>query len=426
MYEIKLREEYQRRIAKTYEECTDRERREIIELLCQDATSEKIEKAVSGWFLIHVFMLGLQNIEITVQIPDQMQYSSCNGGSLRDYGKNEDALKTFVCQSKPYCWETTVSLLPNTEVYNWNDVEVIAACCCRQLYQKIAISPENGLLLKTGSELTRRPEGAGYYSLAYGDENDGVMQVPSLADLYTYMDSVTVQVPGFAISPIKAAERKKIIIGCGWHASKVIAKTIEKIDQEAWKQFWCYFIDPMSVNREWEELLHVEDLKGHQCSVTAVVSPDRYCRGIGATNRKVAERIASVTKRYLQEIFADAKGDETVIVCHANMDYFSNAFVTLCTEFIEKLGLQVLVIPMQLVPFVSFNELVGEMSGETMKELIRLSESSDHIELLMEENAGVRFNHYWEEHPEQERLISYLYEDSERFYGQMLIGLLEK
>ena len=86
--------------------------------------------------------------------------------------------------------------------------------------------------------------------------------------------------------------------------------------------------------------------------------------------------------------------------------------------------LRVWVLPMQVVPFVSFNRLVGELAEETMKELVRLSEASDHIELLMEENAGARFERYWQEHEKQERLISDLYSDSEQFYIQQLIGLL--
>ena len=424
MYELKLRKEYERRIAKSYGECTDQERTEIIEMLYHEGFSEKIEEVVRSCFLVHMFLLGFRNIEITIRIPDQMKYSSRCGGSLQNYGKNEEVLKTFVCRSEPFRWETTVVLLPNENLYNGSDVELIAACCCRQLYQKIAISPENELLLQSGSGLTRRPEGAGYYSLAYGDENDGVMQEPGLKDLYTYMDSVTVDVPGFAISPVRAADRRKIVIGCGWHASRIIAKAIEKMNRAAWKQFWCYFIDPLSESRRWEELLDVKSLKEYQCPVTAVVSSDRYKHGVGASNRKEAYAMASVTKRYLQEIFAVAKGDETVIICSCNMEYYSNAFVVPCTEFIEKLGLRVLVLPMQVVPFVSFNRLVGELAEETMKELVRLSEASDHIELLMEENAGARFERYWQEHEKQERLISDLYSDSEQFYIQQLIGLL--
>lgn len=423
-YEINLWDEYKRRISKSYRECSDQEREELIDTLYHCWSSEKIEEAVISCFLIHMFMLGLQNIYITVHISDNMKYSSCSGGCFRNYGKNKEVLKAFVYQSEPHSWKTTVSLIPNDDVYDKGDVEVIAAACCRQLYQEIAISQESRLLLQSGSELTRRPEKEGYYSLAYGEGNDGAMRVPSLADLYTYMDSVTVYVPGFAISPVKAADRKTIVIGCGWHASRIIAKTIERMNKKAWNKFWCYFIDPLSESRHWEDFLDVKSLKEYLCPVTAVVAPDRYGRGAGGLGERAAYQMSSITKRYLQEIFSEIKGDETVIICHCIVEYFSNAFVLQCTEFVQKMGLQVSVIPMQVVPLIGLTEQLRAMVKETVKELIRLSETSNNIELLMEENVEERFERYWKEHKVQQRLISYLYQDSEQFYSQRLLELL--
>lgn len=89
-----------------------------------------------------------------------------------------------------------------------------------------------------------------------------------------------------------------------------------------------------------------------------------------------------------------------------------------------KMGLQVSVIPMQVVPLIGLTEQLRAMVKETVKELIRLSETSNNIELLMEENVEERFERYWKEHKVQQRLISYLYQDSEQFYSQRLLELL--
>ena len=86
-YEINLWDEYKRRISKSYRECSDQERKELIDTLYHCWSSEKIEEAVISCFLIHMFMLGLQNIYITVHISDNMKYSSCSGGCFRNYGK---------------------------------------------------------------------------------------------------------------------------------------------------------------------------------------------------------------------------------------------------------------------------------------------------------------------------------------------------
>jgi len=238
------------------------------------------------------------------------------------------------------------------------------------------------------------------------------------------MDSVTVYVPGFQISPVKTADRKMIVIGCGWHASRIIAKTMEGMNKEAWSKFWCYFIDPLSESRHWEDFLDVPSLKECQCPVTAVVSPDRYGKGAGGLGKEAAYQMASVTKRYLQEILSGAKGDETVIICHCIVEYFSNAFVLQCTEFVKRMGLQVIVIPMQVVPLIGLTEQLRAMVEKTIKELTKISETSNHIELLMEENVEERFERYWKEHKVQQRLISYLYQDSEQYYKQQLIELL--
>lgn len=79
---------------------------------------------------------------------------------------------------------------------------------------------------------------------------------------------------------------------------------------------------------------------------------------------------------------------------------------------------------MQVVPLIGLTEQLRAMVKETVKELIRLSETSNNIELLMEENVEERFERYWKEHKVQQRLISYLYQDSEQFYSQRLLELL--
>lgn len=302
---------------------------------------------------------------------------------------------------------------------------VVAACCCREVYQWIAITEAHTLLTDTGSALTLRPEsGMGYYSLSF--ENDEVMYDVNREDVEAYIDCADAFVTGFEINPIKPVQKEHVIIGAGAGASRMIAKALGDSVQSSLEGCWIYLTDPVSEFREWKRLYDVDVQQNSGCEypVTSFVSLSRLTKGIGCRNPQDAYKLAASCKRYLQEIFAKPDKIKRVTILYSIYEFFGNAFSVQCAKFLQNKGMEIVLLPVQVMPFDLMNKEKRSMAQEVSEEIGKLVSASSHI-FLEPDDAEARFYSTMSRVvPETgqidvEKMKEYthlLYQDSERYW----------
>lgn len=430
--EIDIQKEYQKRIGVAYADCSYEQCRNIIGSLATSKFENDFVEKMTSYFLVHIFMLGLQEMSISLTVPKNMNYESKGIPAYVDVSL-EEIMSVYTWTENSVEKKITISLKQDTVIWKKYDSMVVAACCCREIFQWIAASPQYQWLANTGSGWTRRPKiGVGYYSLSF--EEDEVCYEKNEKDIEIYLDSMAVFATGFEINPINAAEKKRVIIGAGAGASRMLAKALLKLDEDAWRNFCIYLIDPVSQFRDWQDMYDVPELKkNHACPVTSVVTLSRLTKGLNCQTKEDAYRLAASCKRYLQEIFSMIEKNESVIITYCTNEYFGNAFALQCADYIHSKGLQELLIPIQVIPSGSMHEQKRMMSDETYEKLVALSSNFDKVDIWIEDDAEERFRNAVRNVMTENEIINdelmkrytpLIYKDSEKVWVERMIKLL--
>lgn len=388
--EIDIQKEYQNRIGIAYADCSKDQRKQIIDSLGESKFENDFASRMTACFLAHIFMLGLEKVSVHLFLPERINVAI--GGACAYTEVSPDEIRSVYDRTElPEEKNISITLKPNAAIWNTYDPMVVAACCCREIYQWIAITEAHTLLTDTGCALTLRPEsGTGYYSLSF--ENDEVMHDVNWEDVEAYIDCADAFVTGFEINPIEPARREHVIIGAGAGASRMLAKALGDLTQSSLEDCWIYLTDPVSEFRDWKRLYDVDMLKNSSCEypVTSFASLSRQTKGIGCRNPQDAYKLAASCKRYLQEIFAKPTQIKKVTILYSIYEFFGNAFSVQCAKFLQNKGMEIVLLPIQVMPFDLMNKEKRSMAQEVSEEIGKLVSASSHI-LMEPDDAEARF-----------------------------------
>lgn len=390
--EIDIQKEYQNRIGIAYVDCSKEQRKQIITSLKKSKFENDFVTRMTYCFLAHIFVLGLEKVSLHLLMPQNINVAI--GGACAYADASPDEIRrvydrTVLSEEK----NINITLKPNAAIWNTYDPMVVAACCCREIYQWLAITKAHTLLTDTGSALTLRPKsGVGYYSLSF--ENNEVMYDVDWEDIEAYIDCADIFVTGFAIDPIEPAQKEHVIIGAGAGASRMIAKALGDPAQSSLKACWIYLTDPVSEFRDWKRLYDVDVLQNSSSEypVTSFVSLSRLTKGIGCQNPQDAYKLVASCKRYLQEIFVKPDKIKEVTILYSIYEFFGNAFSVQCAKFLQNKGMEIVLLPIQVLPFELMHEERRGMAQKISEEIAKLVSENPHI-CMKPDDAKARFNH---------------------------------
>lgn len=388
--EIDIQKEYQSRIGIAYIDCSKKQRKQMIDSLRESKLENDFVTRMTVCFLAHIFMLGLEKVSVHLLIPESINVAI--GGACAYADVSPDEIRSvYVLEKLSEERNINITLKSNDEIWNTYDPMVVAACCCREIYQWLAITDAHTLLTDNCSALTLRPErGTGYYSLSF--ENDEVMYDVNWEDIEVYIDCVDAFVTGFEVNPIEPAQKEHVIIGAGAGASRMIAKALGDSVQSGLEDYRIYLTDPVSEFRDWKRLYDVEVQQNGNCEypVTSFASLSRLTRGIGCQNPQDAYKLVASCKRYLQEIFIKPDKIKKVMILYSIYEFFGNAFSVQCARFLQNKGMEIVLLPIQVMPFELMNKEKRSMAQEVSEEIGKLVSENSHI-CMEPDDAEARF-----------------------------------
>lgn len=433
-FKIDIRKEYQKRIGIAYADCSNERREQIISDLRMSRFENDFRQRMVSYFLVHIFMLGLQNVPIRLLISEEMTYNFTESPCYADK-MLEEIMSVYTWRYHTTGMEDEIRISFSAEDAIWikYDSMLVAASCCREIYQWIANKENSTLLVDTGSALTRRPKkGRGYYSLSFAD--DEILYERNIEDIDIYVDCAAAFITGFEINPIKIADKENIIIGAGAGASRMIAKALVNMDLNSLEKVWAYLVDPVSEFRHWEDMYDVEVANNKNiCPICAVVILSRLTRGIGCQTAKEAYQLVASCKRYLQEIFAIPDKVKKVTVLYCINEFFGNAFSIQCAKFLQNLGIEVILLPIQVIPWRIMSEEKRSMVQDVTEIISKLVLEKERISIQLD-NAETRFYNTMrgviadDKQIDEEQMKKYsflLYQDSEAEWIQKIRVMVE-
>lgn len=387
--EVDIQKEYQNRIGIAYVDCSKEQREQIIDSLIESKYENDFAERMTDCFLAHIFMLGIEKVPVHVLFPEDIKVEI--GGACAYVDVSLDEIRS-VYDWTGFSEEKNIEIIlkQNDAIWNKYDPMVVAACCCREIYQWLAITDAHTLLTDTGSALTLRPKkGRGYYTLSF--ENDEIMYDVSWEDVSLYIDCADAFTTGFEVNPVKPADKEHVIIGAGAGASRMIAKAFGNSEQNGWKDCWIYLTDPVSEFRDWKRLYDVDlsQKNSDQCPVTSFTSLSRLTKGIGCRNRQDAYKLAASCKRYLQEIFLKPDKIKKVTILYCVYEFFGNAFSVQCARFLQNKGMEIVLLPIQVMPFDLMHEKRRSMAQEISEEIDKLV--SENRNICIKQDAAEAF-----------------------------------
>lgn len=139
-------------------------------------------------------------------------------------------------------------------------------------------------------------------------------------------------------------------------------------------------------------MLGFEGVAAKQKNYSRLGSTNTGGVGLGCRNVKAAYQLAAACKRYLMEIFAKPDNIKRVTVYYCMHEPFANAFALRCVRYLQNQGIEVLILPILVMPLQIMSEDQRSMVQEVAEEIMKLSYGDSRMRVIPDD-AGTRFCH---------------------------------